>query len=148
MVRNIGESRDDFIPGFHVADAHVSVAFRADGMFDPQILGAPELLVGFRRHERIIDGLAGAAYMSCAMDAATGIAAFLVAAMLLLSGREFACSRTLESLLYPVPGLILGVNYTASLATHLVRNGPMRAITTGHAAHAHPRHANQGHVRP
>ena len=95
----------------------------------------------------VLLGLAGAAYMSYAMDAALGIVAFLVAAMLLLSGREFARSRTLESLLYPVPGLILGLNYTASLATHLVRNGPMRAITAGHAAHAHPRHANQGHVR-
>jgi len=78
-------------------------------------------------------GLAGAAYMGYGLDTAIGVAGLVVAGTLLLSGREFARSRTLESLLYPVPGLILGLNYTASLTTHLVRNGPMRAMTTEYA---------------
>jgi putative flippase GtrA/glycosyltransferase involved in cell wall biosynthesis len=81
----------------------------------------------------VLLGLAAAAYMRCSLDAAVGLAAFAAAGSLILSGREFARSRTLESLLYPVPGLILGVNYTASLVTHLVRNGPMRSITAGHS---------------
>lgn len=51
------------------------------------------------------------------------------AAMTLFSAREFARSRTLESLVYPVPALILGLNYTASLATHLIRNAPMSVAT-------------------
>jgi succinoglycan biosynthesis protein ExoA len=96
----------------------------------------------------VLLGLAGAASMGYGLVAAVGFAAFLAAGMLLLSGREFARSRTLESLLYPVPALILGVNYTASLVTHLVRNGPMRAITTkDHQKHAHPKHAHQGNVK-
>jgi len=87
----------------------------------------------------VLVGFAGAAYMSHGLAAAVGIAAFLVIVMLLLSGREFARSRTLESLLYPVPALILGINYTASLATHLVRNRPQR--------HAQPKHAQQGNAK-
>ena len=79
-------------------------------------------------------GLAGAVVVGYGLYTALGLAAFVVAGTLLLSGREFARSRSLESLLYPVPGLILGLNYTASLATHLVLNGPMRAMTTGHTA--------------
>jgi putative flippase GtrA/glycosyltransferase involved in cell wall biosynthesis len=74
-------------------------------------------------------GLAGAVFMGYGVDAAVGLGALAVAGTLLLSGREYARSRSLESLLYPVPGLILGLNYTASLATHLVLNGPMQAIT-------------------
>jgi glycosyltransferase involved in cell wall biosynthesis/putative flippase GtrA len=88
--------------------------------------------------------LASAAYVGCGLAAAAGLAAFVVAGTLFLSGREFARTRTLESLLYPVPALILGVHYTASLVTHLVRNGPMRAITAGHAP---PKHAHQGNAR-
>jgi glycosyltransferase involved in cell wall biosynthesis/putative flippase GtrA len=79
----------------------------------------------------VLLGLAAAAYMRCCVDAAMGLAAFAVVGTLILSGREFARSHTLESLLYPVPGLILGVNYTASLVTHLVRSGPMRSLTAG-----------------
>lgn len=44
----------------------------------------------------------------------------MVVAGLLLSGLEFARTRTMESLLYPVPALLLGVNYTASLSAHLI----------------------------
>ena len=75
-----------------------------------------------------------AVYMGYGLDTGIGLAALVVAGTLLLSGREFARSRSLESLLYPVPGLILGLNYTASLTTHLIRNGPMFAVATGYPA--------------
>ena len=92
----------------------------------------------------VLLGLAGTAYLGCLLVAATGLAAIVVVGTVLLSGREFARSRTLESLLYPVPALILDVNYTASLATHLLRTGLLRSASAGHAA----KHAQQGNAKP
>jgi glycosyltransferase involved in cell wall biosynthesis/putative flippase GtrA len=84
----------------------------------------------------VLVGLVAAAYMGYGLAAAVGLVAFAVIGTVLLSGREFSRSHSPESLLYPVPALILGVNYTASLATHLMLNGPMRSITAGHTAGA------------
>ena len=47
------------------------------------------------------------------------------AGLLLLCLREFVRSHRLESLVYPIPALILGVNYTSSLVYHLIRTSPM-----------------------
>jgi putative flippase GtrA/glycosyltransferase involved in cell wall biosynthesis len=72
--------------------------------------------------------IAAAAYLGHGKLVAAAVLAVGVAGAALLSGREFARTRTLESLLYPIPGLVLGLNYTTSLATHLVRTAPvMRA---------------------
>ncbi|HEX4089384.1 MAG TPA: glycosyltransferase [Trebonia sp.] len=81
----------------------------------------------------VLAALVVAACMGHAVLAAGVLAALALAAVLLLSGREFARSRSLESLLYPVPALILGVNYTASLVTHLIRNAPLFTVPTGYA---------------
>jgi putative flippase GtrA/GT2 family glycosyltransferase len=48
----------------------------------------------------------------------------VIAGGIALSIREFATTRTMESLTYPIPGLILGINYTLSLVGHLVRTPP------------------------
>ena len=70
-------------------------------------------------------GIAAAAYTGQGELAAAIALALGVVGTALLSAREFARSRRLESLLYPVPALVLGLNYTASLAAHLMRNAPM-----------------------
>jgi succinoglycan biosynthesis protein ExoA len=92
----------------------------------------------------VLLGLTGAMFMNDGVAALAGLTALVLAGTLLLSGREFARSRTLESLLYPVPGFILGVNYTASLATHLLRTG---LTTKGNPKRTQPKHAQQGNVR-
>jgi putative flippase GtrA len=68
--------------------------------------------------------LAGVAFMGDGLQAIAALAALGVVGLVLLSARELVRTRTLESLVYPIPGLILGLNYTASLATHLIRNAP------------------------
>ena len=55
------------------------------------------------------------------MQAAALVVALGLASALVLCGREFARTRTLESLVYPLPALILGASYTASLVMHLMR---------------------------
>jgi putative flippase GtrA/GT2 family glycosyltransferase len=74
------------------------------------------------------------AVMLTAMAAGYAREAIMVAAAgalaggVVLSAREFAATRTLQSLSYPVPALILGVSYTASLVTHLIKAPPVTAI--------------------
>jgi succinoglycan biosynthesis protein ExoA len=70
-------------------------------------------------------GIAAATYTGQGELAAAVALALGVSGTALLSAREFARSRRLESLLYPVPAAVLGLNYTASLAAHLMRNAPM-----------------------
>ncbi len=69
--------------------------------------------------------------------AALAVALGLVSA-LVLCGREFARTRTLESLVYPLPALILGASYTASLVMHLMRTAltaaPVTPVSEGHPA--------------
>lgn len=73
----------------------------------------------------ILLGIGVAAYTGHGKFAAVIALAIGVAGVALLSAWEFARSRRLESFLYPVPALVLGLNYTASLAAHLMRNAPM-----------------------
>ena len=70
--------------------------------------------------------IAAASYMHDGKIAAEGLAAIALAGVAFLSVREFVRSRTLESLIYPIPALALGINYTASLSTHLIRSTPMQ----------------------
>jgi hypothetical protein len=86
----------------------------------------------------VLPGMAGAVISSlgCAAMAGNGrladltVLALAAGCALVLSAREFARTRTLESLLYPLPALVLGTHYTISLVTHLVRGTFMRTITT------------------
>ncbi len=55
-------------------------------------------------------------------------AAVALLAAVFLCGREFVRTRTLESLAYPLPAIVLGASYTVSLVTHLVRRAPMTTI--------------------
>jgi hypothetical protein len=61
VIRRAGETRDDFIPRFHVANANVIVIFQARGVGDFQFLRAFILLVRLRLRERIFDRVAGGA---------------------------------------------------------------------------------------
>jgi putative flippase GtrA len=72
-------------------------------------------------------GIAAAAFASRGEVTAAALGVAALTCLGFLSAREYARSRTLESLAYPVPALVLGLNYTASLAIHLIRNSPMRA---------------------
>jgi putative flippase GtrA/glycosyltransferase involved in cell wall biosynthesis len=74
----------------------------------------------------ILLGLGALAYMGHGALGVAAVLAFVLGGMAFLSTREFARTRTVESLIYPIPALILGVNYTASLVTHLIRSAPMR----------------------
>jgi putative flippase GtrA/glycosyltransferase involved in cell wall biosynthesis len=76
----------------------------------------------------VLAALAAAADTGHGRLAAGGVAA------LILSGREFARSHTAESLLYPIPALVLDLSYTASLAIHLIRNAPLHPTRIGYAA--------------
>jgi len=69
-----------------------------------------------------------AAYAGYALQSLAALVALGVAGTALLSLRELARSRTLESLAYPVPALILGVNYTASLVFNLLASAPAMTI--------------------
>lgn len=73
----------------------------------------------------VLLGIAVATYMGDGEFAAATALALGVAGVVLLSAWELIRSRRLESLLYPIPALVLGVNYTASLAAHLMRNSSM-----------------------
>jgi hypothetical protein len=77
----------------------------------------------------VLAAVAAAASMGHGRLVAGGVAALVLIGVIILSGREFARSHTGESLLYPIPALILDVNYTASLATHLIRNAPTRTAS-------------------
>jgi putative flippase GtrA/GT2 family glycosyltransferase len=78
--------------------------------------------------------LAGLAAMTVAvltgygLAAAAVVAAGAVAGGIFLSAREFAATRTFQSLTYPVPALILGLSYTFSLVSHLIKAPPVTAI--------------------
>jgi glycosyltransferase involved in cell wall biosynthesis/putative flippase GtrA len=67
-------------------------------------------------------GIAAAAYMHHGKLAMATFTAVALAGLAFFSIREFARSRTLESLAYPIPALALGMNYTASLAANLIRS--------------------------
>lgn len=83
--------------------------------------------------------LAGAIGTGHERQAALLLSACGLVAAVVLCGREFARTRTLESLAYPVPALVLGTSYTVSLVTHLIRTAPAAAhATRGAAAHASP----------
>lgn len=80
----------------------------------------------------VISGLAAVAALGHGMQAVTATLALGAAGVLLLCVREFIRTRTLESLVYPVPALILGINYTFSLAVHLIRNSSMYTAPTAY----------------
>ena len=69
--------------------------------------------------------IAAAAYMHHGKLAVASVAAFALVGTAFLSAREFVRSRTVESLLYPIPALVLGANYTASLVANLIKNTPV-----------------------
>jgi 4-amino-4-deoxy-L-arabinose transferase-like glycosyltransferase/glycosyltransferase involved in cell wall biosynthesis/putative flippase GtrA len=73
----------------------------------------------------VLLGLGAAAMLGDGIEAAGAILGLGVVGTLLLSVREFVRSHRLESLVYPIPALILGVNYTVSLVYHLIRSSPM-----------------------
>lgn len=73
----------------------------------------------------VLLGLGAAVMLGHGIQAVAAVLALGVTGVLLLCLREFVRSRTLESLAYPIPALILGVNYTASLVYHLIRSSPM-----------------------
>jgi putative flippase GtrA len=75
-------------------------------------------------------GLAVATAMGEGLFAGVGVLGLALVGVVLLCGREFVRSRTFESLIYPVPALVLGVNYTVSLVANLIRNAPVHAATT------------------
>ena len=75
-------------------------------------------------------GIAIATYLGDGKFAALGALTFGIAGVALLCAWEFARSRRLESLLYPVPALVLGLNYTVSLTAHLMRNASMSHVAS------------------
>jgi len=77
----------------------------------------------------LIAGLGLAAALGDGRLTALTVLALAGGCGLVLSAREFARTRTLESLLYPLPALVLGTAYTVSLATHLLRSTSMHALT-------------------
>jgi putative flippase GtrA/GT2 family glycosyltransferase len=82
----------------------------------------------------VLAAVAAAAGLGHGRLAAGSAAALILIGVVILSGREFARSRTLESLLYPIPALILDVNYTASLVVYLIGNAPLSPARIGYAA--------------
>lgn len=70
----------------------------------------------------ILCGMVIAALNGYGIQAGTSIATLSLLAIIALCGREFARTRTMESLLYPVPAFILGANYTGSLIFQLIRS--------------------------
>jgi putative flippase GtrA/GT2 family glycosyltransferase len=78
----------------------------------------------------VVAGLAVAAATGHGLMAVAVAAAVAAAGVLLLSAREFDSARTVESLVYPVPALALGVNYTASLVSHLIRGALAGSAST------------------
>jgi 4-amino-4-deoxy-L-arabinose transferase-like glycosyltransferase/glycosyltransferase involved in cell wall biosynthesis/putative flippase GtrA len=85
----------------------------------------------------VLLGLGAAAMLGDAAEAAESMLALGVVGTLFLCAREFIRSRRLESLVYPIPAFILGVNYTASLVYHLIRSSPM--LGGGDATDVRPR---------
>jgi putative flippase GtrA/glycosyltransferase involved in cell wall biosynthesis len=82
----------------------------------------------------VLAAVAAAAGLGHGRLVAGCVAALILIGVGILSGREFARSRTAESLLYPIPALILDVNYTASLVVYLIRNAPVHPARMGYAA--------------
>jgi putative flippase GtrA/glycosyltransferase involved in cell wall biosynthesis len=82
----------------------------------------------------VLAAVAAAAGMGHGRLVAGSVATLVLIGVIFLSGREFARSHTAESLLYPIPALILDVNYTASLVVHLIRNAPLHPAGIGYAA--------------
>ena len=76
--------------------------------------------------------ISAAAYMHHGKLALASLMALVLTGVVLLSAREFVRTRTIESLIYPLPALALGLSYTTSLTTHLIRNTPMRAAPTAY----------------
>ena len=76
----------------------------------------------------VLAGLATGDMTGYALPAVAVTAAAAVLFTVFLCGREFARTRTLESLGYPLPAILLGASYTASLVTHLVRRAPMTTV--------------------
>lgn len=76
----------------------------------------------------VLVGLTVAVCLGKGLATAEAVAALCVTGVAILSALEFARTRTLESLLYPLPALVLGINYTTSLVTHLIRNIRMQAV--------------------
>ncbi|MGD0063323.1 MAG: glycosyltransferase [Streptosporangiaceae bacterium] len=70
-----------------------------------------------------IAALAGITVAACGhpWQTAALTAIIVLAGVAMISVREFARTRTFESLVYPVPALYLGVSYTASLVYNLAR---------------------------
>jgi putative flippase GtrA/glycosyltransferase involved in cell wall biosynthesis len=91
----------------------------------------------------VLAGLTTAAITGYALQAVALAAAVALLSTVFLCGREFVRTRTLESIAYPLPAIILGASYTASLITHLVRRAPMTtvAIPTSEASSAQPSQA-------
>jgi 4-amino-4-deoxy-L-arabinose transferase-like glycosyltransferase/glycosyltransferase involved in cell wall biosynthesis/putative flippase GtrA len=71
----------------------------------------------------VIAALAGFTVAACGhlWQTAALTAIIVLAGVAMISVREFAKTRTFESLAYPVPALYLGVSYTTSLVFNLVR---------------------------
>ncbi len=88
-------------------------------------------------------GLAAAIAVGHERQAAAFVSAGGLAAAVVLCGREFARTRTLESLAYPLPALVLGTSYTVSLVTHLIRTAPAVVHAT-RAPQAHSGPARSG----
>jgi 4-amino-4-deoxy-L-arabinose transferase-like glycosyltransferase/glycosyltransferase involved in cell wall biosynthesis/putative flippase GtrA len=88
----------------------------------------------------VLTALAGFTAAACGnlwqTAALTGIV--VLAGVALISVREFARTRTFESLAYPVPALYLGVSYTASLVLNLARPVNLPVAVAPPAAPAAP----------
>jgi len=76
----------------------------------------------------VLAGVSTAAITGHALQAAALVVAVVLLSTVVLCVREFVRTRTLESLAYPLPALVLGASYTASLVAHLVRRAPMSTV--------------------
>ena len=119
LKKLIGEYRRSARGCAYFIRAHRESPFAQKRM--TQAIALPLALFG------ILLGLAGSAYMGHGGPGVAAGLALVLGGIAFLSGREFVRTRSPESLLYPIPALILGINYTASLVTHLIRSAPMRA---------------------
>lgn len=92
----------------------------------------------------VLLGIASAVYLGQTALALVSVVTLALASMAFLSIREFVRTRTLESLIYPIPALILGVSYTTNLAAHLIRNAAPAPAATA-AAQPLPAASTPGH---
>ena len=76
------------------------------------------------------------------------VAGFMLGCAALLAAHQIVRSRSLESILYPVVGLTLGVVFTAGLVTNLIRSGPRAAISRITAPSAARSQAKEPASRP